>query len=149
MGICNVLRVWHIQAIPILIVYRLSDTYDSCSQKNGDPSVLFRPIQMPLHHSCQPFHFHSICNTCIISNWAWSFNVQKKGKASLSTHHLESIVSYCYGLLNCSGEVHYCCSSILSEFCDRGSTGFEVCYRQSIDLTLPIDSDRLQMRSLG
>ena len=84
----------------------------------------------------------------IISNWAWSFDVQKR-KASSSTRRLESIVSYCYGLLNCSGAVHYCWSSILSEFCNRGSTGFEVCYRRSMDLTLPIHSDHLQMRLLG
>ena len=38
---------------------------------------------------------------------------------------------------------------ILSEFCHRGSTGFGVCYRRLIDLALPIDSDRLQVRSLG
>ena len=32
----------------------------------------------------------------------------KKRKASSSTRQLESIVLYCYGLLNCSGVVHYC-----------------------------------------
>ena len=75
--------------------------------------------------------------------------MQNKLKASSFTRRLESIVFYCYSLLNCSGAVHYCRSSILSEFCDRGSTGFEVRYRRSIDLALPIGSDRLQMRSLG
>ena len=48
-----------------------------------------------------------------------------------------------------SGAVHYCCSSILGEFCDRGSTGIEVSYQRSVVLKLPIDSDRLQVRSLG
>ena len=46
----------------------------SRSQKNDDASVLFRPIQTPLHRSCQPFRMHA----CIISNWAWSFDMQKK-----------------------------------------------------------------------
>ena len=48
-----------------------------------------------------------------------------------------------------SGEVLYCCSSTLTEFCDWSSIGIEVSYRQSIDLALPIDSDRLQMWLLG
>ena len=73
----------------------------------------------------------------------------KKLKASSFTCQLESIILYCYGHLNCAGEVHYFRSSILSEFSDRGSTGFKVCYQWLINLVLPIDSDRLQMRSLG
>ena len=48
-----------------------------------------------------------------------------------------------------SGEVLYSCSSTLIEFCDWSSTGIEVSYRQSIDLALPIDSDRLQVWLLG
>ena len=120
----------------------------SRSQKNGDASVPFRPVQTPLHPFMPAVPFPFRMHACIISNWAWSFDVQKR-KANTLTRRLESIVSYCYGLLNCSGAVNYCRSSILSEFCDRGSTGFEVCYRRSIDLALPIDSDRLQMRSLG
>jgi hypothetical protein len=40
-------------------------------------------------------------------------------------HSPTRINIYCYGLLNCSGAVHYCRSSILSEFCDRGSTGLK------------------------
>ena len=106
-----------------------------------------RPVQTPLHHSCQPFRMHA----CIISNWAWSFDKQKKeGQLvdSLIVSRLEPRLTFGYGLLNCFGAVRYCRSSILSEFCDRGSTGFEVCYRLSIDLTSPIDTDRLQMRSL-
>ena len=79
-----------------------------------------------------PFRMH----TCTISNWVWSFDVQKKWKASSFNRQLELIVLYCYGLLNCSGAVHYFRSSILSEFCNRGSTAFEVCYQWSIDLTL-------------
>ena len=108
----------------------------SRSQKNSDASVPVRPVQTPLHCSCQPLVIGRGLSTC------------KKRKASTLTRRLESIVSYCYGLLNCSGAVHYCRSSILSEFCDRGSTRFEVCYRRLIDLALPIDSDCLQMRSL-
>ena len=42
--------------------------------KNGDASVPFRPVQMPLHSSCQPFRMHAY----IISNWVLSFDVHKK-----------------------------------------------------------------------
>ena len=42
--------------------------------KDGDASVPFRPVQTPLHSSCQPFRMHAY----IISNWAWSFDVHKK-----------------------------------------------------------------------
>ena len=52
-----------------------------------------------------------------LSMYIWA----KKWKASSFTHWLESIFLYCHGLLNCSGAVHYCRSSILSEFCDWGS----------------------------
>ena len=92
-----------------------------------------------------PLRMHA----CTISNWARSFDMQKKWKASSFIRRLESIVLYCFSLLYCSGAVHYCPSSILSEFCDRGSTGFGGRYRRLIDLVLPIDSDRLQVRSLG
>ena len=33
----------------------------SRSQKNGDASVPFRPVQTPLRSSCQPFRFRSVC----------------------------------------------------------------------------------------
>ena len=72
-----------------------------------------------------------------------------KWKASSFACRLESIVLYYHCLLKSSGEVLYCCSSILTEFCDWSSTEIEVSYRQSIDLALPIDSDRLQTRLLG
>ena len=58
-------------------------------------------------------------------------------------------VLYCHGLLKSSEAVHYCLSLILRDFCNRGSTGIEVSYCQSINLALPIDSDHLQMRLLG
>ena len=52
----------------------------SRSQKNGDASVPFRPVQTPLHPFMPavsfPFRMHAYA--WIISNWAWSFNVQKK-----------------------------------------------------------------------
>ena len=66
----------------------------------------------------------------------------RKHKARSFTHQLESVVLYCHGLLKSSEAVHYCHSSILSEFCDRGLTSFEVGYRRLIDLTLPVHSDR-------
>ena len=72
-----------------------------------------------------------------------------KWKASSFTCQLESIVLYCRHFLKSSGAVLYCRSLILGEFCDRGSTRIEVGYRQSIDLALPINSNRLQMRLLG
>jgi hypothetical protein len=53
------------------------------------------------------------------------FRCANNWKASSFTRRLESIVLYCYCLLNCSGAVHCCCSSILSEFCDRGSIGLK------------------------
>ena len=106
------------------------------------------PFRRRCTRSCQPFHFRSVCMRAYLVIGR-GLSTCKKRKANTLTRRLESIVSYCYGLLNCFGAVNYCRSSILSEFCDRGPTGFEVCYRQTIDLALPIDSDRLQMRSLG
>ena len=113
----------------------------SSSQKNRD--VLVPPCSVTVAPFMQavvfPFHMH----TGIISNWAWSFNVQTKGRPACQL--TDYLVLYCYGLLNCSGAVHHCFSKIMSEVCDWGSIGFEVGYRWSIYmyLVLPINSHRL------
>ena len=77
------------------------------------------------------------------------FQTCKQWKANSFTCWLESIVLHSHNILKSSGVVHYCHSSILSEFCDRGSTRFEVYFQWSINLALPIDSDCLQVQSFG
>ena len=59
-------------------------------------TFLFRPIQTPLHCSCQLYRFCSLCTQVI--GCGLSTCIKRK-----AVHRLESIVLYCYGLLNCSG----------------------------------------------
>lgn len=90
-----------------------------------------------------PFHMHIMC---AISDYVLSSNVQSNKKISSFTRRLGSIVSLCHSFKLFWG------SSLLPHWdleWDRGLTGFEVSYGRLIDLTLPVDSDHLQMQLLG
>ena len=63
---------------------------------------------------------------------------KKKLKARFFTCQLESIVLDCFGTVITTAALLF-----LSEFCDQGSTAFEVYYQRLIDLALiPSKCDR-------
>ena len=106
---------------------------------NGSITVFLTAPFMP----AVPFPF--CMHACIISNWAWSFNVQKKKEGQLVNlpTRINSFILW-------SSKLFWGSSLLLLfgfEWVLRST--LEVCYRRSIDLVLPVDSDRSLMWSLG
>ena len=114
------------------------NTY-SRSKKNGN---IF--VQTASHRSCWLHHFNSVY-TCV---QLVSLPMCKKMK-----RHLVHLPTSIDSLIQPRSSKLFWDNSLppffdLSKFCDWGSIEFEVSYRWSINLALPIDSDHLQMRSL-
>ena len=95
--------------------------------------------------SCSPFHFHSACMPVQLIVGCGLPTCKK-----IKRQHAHSLSRIDNFTLPPSSKVFWDSVLLISSvFCDRGSTGIKVSYWQSIELTLPIDPNRLQMQSLG